>query len=163
MTIAGQSGYDFMQTTFAAKRDGYSWHNYWRRDKENWKILGEPCPDSEHVSQYFPNWLKTVITVGGKPAFVTEADLFSPCQESDNPIKDKDLQAAETAQSLWWFTSEEQGADYVIAWLLTEYPYSTVKDCHKGGLVDYEEIRWHQAYENDIERIWFKPWWSIAK
>jgi hypothetical protein len=164
VTVTGQSGYDFMQTTFTTQNDGYSWHNYWRKNKEYWKLLGGPCPDSEHVFQYFPNWLKTVITTSNKPTFVTEADLFSPCQENDNPIKDKDSQAAETQQSLWWFVSEEQETDYIIAWLLTEYPYSMVATCPADDqLINYEEIKWHQAYENSIERAWFSPWWSIAK
>ncbi|MDY7080398.1 MAG: hypothetical protein SXV54_26255, partial [Chloroflexota bacterium] len=163
VSVSGQSGYAFMPNTFATKSDGYSWHNYWRQGKEMWVSSGNPCPASEHVLQYFPTGMQTTIMGSSKPAFITEADLFSPCQESDNPITDKDSQAVETRQSLWQFVSQEQGADYVVAWLLTEYPYSIVEDCHKGGLTNYEEIRWHQAYEDDVERGWFGPWWSGAE
>ena len=136
VSVSGQSGYAFMPNTFSAKNDGYSWHNYWRQGKE----------------------MQTIIMGSSNPAFITEADLFSPCQESDNPITDKDSQAVETRQSLWRFVSQERGADYVVAWLLTEHPYSIVEDCHKGGLTNYEEIRWHQAYEDNVERGWFGPW-----
>jgi len=163
VSVSGQSGYAFMLNTFTDKNDGYSWHNYWREGKETWKLSGNPCPASEHVFQYFPPELQMTIADSGKPAFVTEADLFSPCQESDNPITNRDLQAAETRQSLWRFVSEERGADYIVAWLLTEFPYSIVEDCHKGGLTNYEEIRWHQGYEDNLERTWFGPWWSGAE
>jgi len=131
VSASGQSGYAFMPNTFSTKNDGYSWHNYWRQGKETWVSSGDPCPASEHVFQYFPTGMQTTIMGSNKPAFITEADLFSPCQESDNPITDKDSQAVETRQSLWQFVSQEQGADYLIAWLLTEYPYSIVEDCQK--------------------------------
>jgi len=163
VSVSSKSGYAFMPNTFATKNDGYSWHNYWRQGGETWVSSGDPCPASEHVFQYFPPELQATILNSSKPAFVTEADLFSPCQESDNPITDKDSQAVETRQSLWRFVSEERGADYVVAWLLTEFPYSIVEDCHKGGLTNYEEIRWHQGYEDSLERTWFGPWWSGAE
>jgi hypothetical protein len=159
VTDYGESGYDWMGAVFTVKNDGYSWHNYWREGKETWVTFGDHCPNSEHVFQYFPQWLQNSIASSDKPAFITEADLFSPCQENNNPITDKDVQSEQTQESLWQFVSQEQGADYVIAWLLTEYPYSTVAEC-PTGLTDYEEIRWHQAYENDTERAWFWPWWS---
>jgi hypothetical protein len=159
VTVYGESGYDWMGATFTVKNDGYSWHNYWRAGKETWVTSGDPCPNSEHIFQYFPQWLQTSIASSNKPAFITEADLFSPCQENDNPITDKDVQFEETQESLWQFVSQEEGADCVIAWLLTEYPYSKVAECPTGP-TDYEEIRWHQAYEDDSERAWFWPWWS---
>ncbi len=158
-----ETGYDWMATTFTAKNDGYSWHNYWRQGREAWVSVGEPCPASEHIFQYFPQWLQDLITSGDKPSFITEADLFSPCQESDNPIQDKDEQFDETQESLWQFVFQEQGADSTIAWLLTEHPYS-VKDACPTGLVNYEEIKWHQAYIADgSERAWFWPWWSRSE
>jgi hypothetical protein len=168
MTIFyGQSGYELMAATYISKNDGYSWHNYWRPGREPWWYAGDPCPGSNHVLQYFPQWIQTSITSSSKPAFITEADLFSPCQDPDTGITDKDAQVPATRISLSQFVSQEQGADYVIAWLLTEFPYSVV-DC-PGGPANYEEIRWHQAYESNetgevvTERPWFGPWWSEAE
>lgn len=164
----GQSGYELMAATYATKNDGYSWHNYWRPGREPWWDAGDPCPDSNHVFQYFPQWIQTSITSSSKPAFISEADLFSPCQDQGTGITDKDVQASETRESLLQFVSQEQGADYIIAWLLTEFPYSTVGKC-SDGTTDYEEIRWHQAYESNetgeivTERSWFWPWWSKAE
>jgi len=164
VSVSGQSGYDFMLNTFTTKNDGYSWHNYWRQGQENWVHTGDPCPASHHVFQYFPQWLQTSIASSGKPAFVTEADLFSPCQDDENPIKDKSSQAAGTRESLWRFATEERGADYVVVWLLTEFPYSVVEQCPANNqLTNYEEIRWHQGYEDSFERTWFGPWWSGAE
>ncbi len=164
VSVSGQSGYDFMPNTFTTKNDGYSWHNYWRQGQENWVHTGDPCPVSHHVFQYFPQWLQTFIVASSKPAFITEADLFSPCQDNGNPVKDKSTQVIQTRESLWQFVAEEHGADYVIAWLLTEFPYSTVAQCPADpNLTNYEEIRWHQAYEDDVERGWFASWWSGAE
>jgi hypothetical protein len=48
-----------------------------------------------------------------------------------------------------------------MAWLLTESvpDHSQVPDCH-NGLLNYEEIKWHEAYETDgSEHLWFPLWW----
>lgn len=163
----GFSGYDHMALTFT-RSDGYVWHNYWDAGKEIWD--NDPCPSEDsipssyHVFQSFPQSLQDEIKASAKPAFIAEADLLSPCQRGGNLITDKDAQPEATRNSLWEFVTEEQGADYVIAWLLTEYPYSLVKECPAdANLTNYEEIRWHQAYENNVERVWFSPWWSLAK
>jgi len=162
VTVSGQCGYDLMPNTFTNKNDGYSWHNYWRQGHETWVHAGDVCPASHHVFQYFPPWLQTSIASSSKPAFVAEADLFSPCQDDRNPVANKNAQSTDTRESLWRFIDEEYGADYIIAWLLTEYPYSLKPNC-PTGLTNYEEIRWHQAYENNIELGWFGPWWSGAE
>ncbi len=133
----------------------------WARDMDSWPISVLIVITFFSISL---RWLQTYITSGDRPAFITEADLFSPCQDNVNPITDKDTQALATRESLWQFVSEERGADYVVAWLLTEFPYSTVDTCLANPtLTDYEEIRWHQACENDAERGWFVPWWSGAE
>jgi hypothetical protein len=167
MTItANLSGYDYMQSTYTNKNDGYSWHNYWRAGYEVWD--SQPCPSeqdtptSHHIIQYFPYWMQATILSTNKSTFITEADLLSPCQDAANSVTDKDTQAEATRESLRLFVTEEQGANSVIAWLLTEYPYSVVELC-PTGLVNNEEIRWHQAYENDSERVWFRPWWLVTE
>jgi hypothetical protein len=161
MTVSNNlSGYDLMPNAFGDKNDGYSWNNYWRKDRESWVSTGNPCPGSHHISQYFPAQLQTRIASHTKPAFVTEADLFSPCLYAGNPVTDKNNQPTETQESLWQFTSQEQGANYVIAWLLSESPYSSRDSC-PTGYSDKQEIKWHQAYRLDgSERNWFWPWWS---
>jgi hypothetical protein len=162
MTVTeGLSGYDFMPNTYTSKNDGYAWNNYWIKDHETW-ATGSPCPSSHHVFQYFPEWMQTAIQSSSKPAFITEADLLSPCQANGNPITSKQDQPTETQESLRSFISQEQGADYVAAWLLTESPYSSLPYC-LTGYPDTQEIKWHQAYREDGgERNWFWPFWSQA-
>ncbi len=99
----GQSGYELMAATYTSKNDGYNWHNYWRPGREPWVYVNDPCPDSNHVFQYFPQWIQTSITSSSKPAFITESDLFSPCQDSGTGITDKDAQSSETRSSLLLF------------------------------------------------------------
>lgn len=168
MTVSQElSGYDFMQATYTTKNDGYSWHNYWAQSKEFWGDSDDPnilCLTSYHVFQYFPEWLQSEIVSSGKPAFITEADLFSPCQVDNNPIQDKYSQSAATQESLWRFVSEEQGADHIMAWLLTESPHFP-QGCAPGiPLSNYEEIKWHEAYTEDgASRQWFEAWWEHSE
>lgn len=162
-TVGGLSGYDWMYNSFMYKSDGFAWNNYWLAGHETWVDEGRVCPYSHHVYQYFPSWLQTQIMVSSHPAFITEADLFSPCQEAGNTVISKQDQPTQTQQSLSQFIRREYGADYVIAWLLTESPHSVVEQCPSDpeNLKNYPEIKWHQAYREDgSERAWFGPWWS---
>jgi hypothetical protein len=111
VTVGGLSGYDFMPGTYGGKNDGYTWNNYWRKDREAWENEINICPKNHHIFQYFPAEMQTRIRSSGKPTFITEADLFSPCQENGNPITSKQDQATDTADSLWQFVSQEQGAN----------------------------------------------------
>jgi hypothetical protein len=107
----GRTGLDFMKKTFGydpavdsyttPKADGFAWHNYWREDQEDWENVGivssldATCklygigyrPESNHLYQYFSEGMH--VSMAGKPIFITEADLQSPCQSSDNDIKSK--------------------------------------------------------------------------
>jgi hypothetical protein len=155
--IGGGSGYDWMQQTYTIKNDGYAWHNYWRQAKELWQ--SNFCPDanseptSDHIFQYFPQWLQTEIASSGKPAFIVEADLLSPCPGPSHTITNKSTQAEAAQESMWRFVSEEHGADYVVAWLLT-IEFSDTSGCTRN-----DEIAWHEAYREDGERNWFRLWW----
>jgi len=158
------AGYDWMQPTYTTKNDGYSWHNYWRQQKEFWSSnlcpSTDTLPSSDHIFQYFPAWLQTEITSSSKPAFITEADLFSPCPPAQNNITNKDAQADTTQESIWRFFSEERGADFVIAWLLTESPHYPPACASPSGVTWPSEIAWHEAYREDgTERDWFRLWW----
>jgi hypothetical protein len=106
------------------------------------------------LNTYQPN-LSDIIATSGKPNFILEADLFSPCQSSGNPIQSKDVYWNATQESIWRFIEQEKAGDYVVAWLLTERP-------HFGNACGSEptEITWHEAYrDNGVERPWFQPWW----
>ncbi len=158
--VDDKSGYDFMKNTYTTKNDGYSWHNYYRQSREFW-ASGDPCKYSDHIFQYLQPWLQDQIKNSGKISFITEADLYSPCQRGDNPVKDKDTYIDATQESVWRFVQQEQGANYVIVWLLSEDPYTVVPGpCPGNGAVDYLEIKWHEAYrDNGLEREWFPRWW----
>ena len=67
--------------------------------------------------------MRANIQGSGKPAFITEADLYSPCQGWYNPLmsnKDNNDDGVTASNSLRAFVMAEAGADYVIAWLLTD-------------------------------------------
>ncbi len=159
------SGYDWMQTTFRAKNDGWSWHNYWRVGYEGWRgdFCQTPATISDHAFQYFPDWLQTEILSSTKPALITEADLLSPCVFPLNPLIDKEA-AAETATSLTRFMSEERAADAIAVWILTNQfadPVAGTFDCNDVNA----EIAWHEAYRDvavngSHERSWFPLWWE---
>ncbi len=154
-----KAGYDFMPLTYNSKNDGYLWHNYYRQGKESW-ATGDACRVSDHIFQYFPSNMQSQIQASGKLSFIDETDLFSPCQRGDSPIKDKDANPALTRDSLWSFIGQEQRAQYTVAWLLSEDPYSPVPEC-PTGLTNYQEIRWHEAYRDDgTQRAWFTQWWQ---
>jgi hypothetical protein len=160
-----QAGYDLMPYTYDTKNDGFVWNNYFRMGRETW-ATGDPCGVSDHLFQYFPSradgtGLADHVRNSGKLSFISEMDLFSPCQRGDNPLMDKDANPSQTSNSLWSFIGQEQGATYSLPWLLSEDPYSVVEDCHINGLVNYLEVKWHQAYEREgFQRAWFAQWWQ---
>lgn len=156
------SGYELMPNTYGDKNDGFTWHNYWRLSNEAWET--NFCPketdlsNADHVFQYFPPAMQSAILSSGKPAFITEADLYSSCPQNPphpTPIPDKDmLNGTTAADSLQRFIAAEQVADYVIAWLLTT-GYSDTAGCTGS----YEHA-WHEAYQDSgLERVWFREWW----
>jgi hypothetical protein len=165
------AGYDWMQLTYTTKNDGYSWHNYWTQTKEYWQGnfcqgSSPPPPTSHHLFQYFPEWLQTEIASSNKPAFITEADLLSPCLDSTNFVSNKDSQASAAQESIWRFTEQEQGADYIAVWLLTNQfgdppPVGQQLNCTDANA----EIAWHEAYKDSVtyERQWFSLWWLRAE
>ena len=165
--VGGGTGYDAMTNTYGVKNDGYSWHNYWRQAQEFWdnSFCSSPTdtPSSDHIFQYFPSSLQTQIVYRVKPIFVTEADLISPCFSPPNAITNKDTQAIAAQESIWRFVSQEYGATYVIAWLLT----NQAQDLANGSISPTQctadngnyEIAWHEAYRETDERSWFSQWW----
>lgn len=167
VAVAGFSGYDAMPRTYTQDNDGYSWNNYWQRNGEIWSDSADTTCDpvddgddivgSHHVFQYFSDRIQQAISESGKPTFITEADLFSPCQLKRAKLRSKDAEAVAAAESLTRFIAEEREADYVASWLLTqegndEYPED--QPCPNF------EIAWHEAYrDNGTEREWFRLWW----
>lgn len=151
-----KSGYDYMQVTYGTKNDGVNWHNYWIEGKEIYNF----CENGgQHVSIYFPEWLRDAIRNGQKPATISEADLASPGQGMGNPITDKDAAPEQTADSMrhffaseWRFGMSRYGVHAVtISWLLTDNSGTTEHD-------------WHKAYlEDNAERAWFEPWYTESE
>jgi hypothetical protein len=165
------AGYDWMQSTFTTKNDGWSWHNYWRAGYEVWRddFCRTPGSVGDHVFQYFPGWLQSAIVDSHKPAFITEADLLSPCVFPLNPLTDKDAQPEAAAESIWRFIQEERAADYVAVWVLTNQFSDPVPLQRGGNCRDVNaEIAWHEAYRETAlngthERPWFPLWWLRAE
>lgn len=162
------AGYDYMEEVYRYKNDGIVWHNYWFQAKEFWDnnfCTGPAAPTSHHIAQYFPIYLAEEIAASGRPTFILEADLLSPCQLQGNPIQNKDAfnNGEATAESLWRFIEQEHAAQYVVGWLLTERPhYVEVGQCVPSG--EASEISWHEAYrETGTERGWFSKWWSRSE
>jgi hypothetical protein len=162
------AGYDYMEETYRYKNDGLVWHNYWFQAKEFWSdsFCSNPANQtSHHVAQYFPAYLSDQIATSGKPTFILEGDLYSPCLLQGNPIKDKDFYSDATAESLWRFIQQERAAKYVAGWLLTESPhFGTVCVFNRGDgviITEPNEHAWHEAYrDNGSERSWFPKWWT---
>jgi len=146
----GQTGYDMMRNTYTTKNDGVDWHNYWIQGKERYAF----CPDGQHVSIHFPQWMQDDISNGQKPATITEADLASPQQGWGNPLASKDS-AAEAADSIRHFFDSEQkyGVSHYgvrgvsVSWLLIDNTNTPEHD-------------WHEAYQGtSTEREWFRIWY----
>jgi hypothetical protein len=190
MTVVGgngRTGLDFMKKTYGydigidqyttPKADGFAWHNYWREGQEAWEPVGgltpsldSTCnllgkayqPKSDHFYQYLSAGME--VSIAGKPTFITEADLQSPCQDSTNAIKSKEQlpdgsnYAYRTRDSLLRFINQEFGATTVITWLLVNQYADGETPCDPNS-----EINWHEAYEESgAERQWFTLWWQAT-
>lgn len=152
------AGYEFIEELYRYKNDGIAWHNYFLLSKETWDANGcdDEAMNSHHIVQYFPPYLAEEIATSGKPTFILEADLYSPCQRGNNSLQDKDAAPNTTAQSLTTFVQQELGADYVVIWLLTERPHFPNPGCHLLP----SEIAWHEANREDgTERPWWPALW----
>jgi hypothetical protein len=127
-------------------------------------LLGQTYkPISDHLYQYFSGGMET--SMAGKPTFITEADLQSPCQNGQNAIKSKEQlpdgsnYAYRTRDSLLQFINQEFGATFVIAWLLVNQYANGGTPCDPNS-----EINWHEAYaESGAEQQWFTLWWQTAQ
>ena len=141
------SGYDKMAYTYGGWNDGVDWHNYWIQGKEGYNV----CPDGQHVSLYFPQWMKNAIVTSGKPTTISEADLSSQQQGMGNALISKDSAAA-SAESIRHFMSDERTTSglnsYIVSWLLND----------NTGVAEQD---WHEAYlDNGVERQWFALWYT---
>ncbi len=144
------TGYDEMRSTYETYRDAVSWHNYWRLGYEglNWCAVG-----GQHVSYYFPQWLKALLyPEGTTEGFITEADLLSPQQDPGQPLQSKDesdgWRASNSIRKFMWY---ELRSYHMASWLLNDLTGNT-------------EYGWHEAYQDtgpDIqyERPGFREWW----
>ncbi len=150
--------------------DGWSWHNYWRFGEEAVTPSNECSADSGHNFQAFPESLKLKILGRSKPAFITEADVFSPCIGDATFLPDKgelafnNLNGRRAGDAAKVFIREERGAQYVAIWNLTIL-YSDAETCVAGS---NDEYAWHEAFRGTAnttnggatdERFWFRYWW----
>ncbi len=174
--IDGSVGYNHMETTYGTHNDGYSWHNYWNQGRES----SATCENGGgHVYSEFPLWLQLNILFSDR-VYISEADLYSQCQLTGNPLQWKDNSddltgsPAETTQSLLAFSSENVYlTDANIFWLLADNTgYSKTPD-QCAGVTDPRLLRehdWHEAYDEDdrdppygeLFREWFTTWWPQA-
>ncbi len=170
-------GYEYMQDTYGASNDGYLWHNYWNQGRES----PVKCEyGGGHVYSAFPDWMQTAIFYSSKPVFIAEADLYSQCQLTGNPLQWKDDSddlpgsPEETAQSLLDFSSHNAWlTDANVFWLLADDTGFTKTAGECDGLTDPRFLRehdWHEAYDEDDRdpplgeplREWFTTWWPQA-
>jgi hypothetical protein len=149
------SGYEQMPLTFNSpdpKSWGYSWHNYWRWGRESW----DTCPNGQHVSMWFPSFMKYNITMWYRPAIITEADLFSP-QKGGTWITNKDYSPGSTALSINDFLKNEHDVwemSSIAVWLLNDQTDPAIDP------TTALEHQWHQAYTPTLGfRQWFTDWW----
>lgn len=152
--------------------DGWSWHNYWKYGEELATANNACSNSSGHNFQAFPDALKTTIINSSDLAFITEADLFSPCIGDASPAPDKggaisSSNGVKASSSLKLFISQTFGADYVVAWLLTNR-YFDLGTLNCSDQDQNDEIAWHEAFigadstatnNPNNERYWFKTWW----
>lgn len=177
--LTATSGYSQMPTTEMTKNDGWSWHDYWLPGLEFWQpTYCTTGSVSGHVYQAFPSLLRDEIANSIKPAFISEADLKSPCEgavEQYHQIINKDTQVAAVQESIWRFIQQAgkggHGPDYVAVWLLTnesvDFPASG-SHCPemKADSSGNTEQAWHEAYRDTTaitgayERSWFPLWWN---
>lgn len=151
--------------------DGWSWHNYWKYGEEASTANNACDPNSGHNFQAFPNSLKTTILNSPDYAFVTEADVYSPCIGDAQWMSDKgdssgqNQNSVNAANAMRVFIANERGADYVAIWNLT-IQYSDSLTCNVAGTND--EFAWHEAFRGATsaatnlpsnERYWFRGWW----
>lgn len=198
----GRTGLDFMKKVYGydigidayttPKAAGFAWHNYWEKGQESWlppfglpqspptvddycQISDQYEPHSDHLFQYLSAEMQESISL--LPAFITEADLLSPCQRGESGVAtSKDAAATETRDSLLTFIEQETqsfqdtgyGAQIVSAWLLVNQFVDEEETCRAGGDPDGKpnqnyEINWHEAYfEDGSERAWFGLWWPAT-
>ena len=119
------------------------------------------CPYTDHLSTAFPYQMSTNI-YNGRPAFITESDLYPPPDNHGNPITDKDGQATATANSIRDFVYYEAtasggyGASRIAVWLLND-------DCNNSNDGECQKHMWAQAYNSNpgtnYFRAWFGQWW----
>ena len=143
--------------------------------------VGVSFPCSWHVPNllYFgsPECLK-ILGHYTRPAFISEADIISPCSNGEiSPgrinLFNKDDAADQTQESIWRFIQQAnwsgQGSDYVAVWALSisyRDPETTGVNCadwvEEGN--ENMELAWHEAYRDQpvngsYEREWFRLWW----
>jgi len=177
-TIAS-SGYAHMPLTQYSYNDGWSWHDYWKPGLEWWQqAYCQHSNVSGHVYQAFPEALRATIAGSTRPAFISEADIISPCSNGEiSPgrinLFNKDDAADQTQESIWRFIQQAnwsgQGSDYVAVWALSisyRDPETTGVNCadwvEEGN--ENMELAWHEAYRDQpvngsYEREWFRLWW----
>lgn len=149
--MGGIVGYEAMKIAYTQKSDGINWHNYWIFGRE---VFNECEQGGMHASYYFPYWLKNTIVQDGRPATITEADLFSPTQEGLQTISDKlwGNNPAVAAESIRHFISSENFysgfGQMTASWLLVDNTNTPEHD-------------WHEAIDEiNGEREWFRLWYT---
>ncbi len=173
----GSIGYDHMRTTYETNNDGYTWHNYWNQGRES----AVTClQGGGHVYSAFPSWMQMAIYYRNLPIYIAEADLYSQCQLTGNPLQWKDDSPdltgspEETSESLLLFSSGNVWlTDANIFWLLADNTGQQMLPEQCAGVQDERLLRehdWHEAYDEDDRdppfgepfREWFTLWWPQA-
>jgi hypothetical protein len=91
------SGLEWMENTWMESvngshvnyNDGWSWHNYWKPGEEGATSDNSCSEFSGHNFQAFTSALKSKILNSPDLAFITEADVYSPCIGDVGSLPDK--------------------------------------------------------------------------
>jgi hypothetical protein len=152
--------------SFVNYNDGWSWHNYWQYGEEGANVDNSCTANSGHNFQALPADLKLKILNSSDFAFITEADVYSPCigealqlfEKGEAGYSDRGARAGDAMKV---FIRQERGADYVAGWALT-IAYSDSTLCNARGTND--EFAWHEAFRSNpaTERYWFNYWWFFG-
>lgn len=164
--VRTETGYNLMEGYYKWYNDGVTWHNYWLAGVGEDHSDYVRCEDGgNHVSYYFPEWLRATIDPVDKPPFILEADIASPEQAilgSINPrFEDKDSHIVPVSESIRRFFHNEYcygGSDlrqgysanvHIASWLLSDNS-------------DKPEHHWHMAYTSSAGEVrpWFDEWWQ---
>jgi hypothetical protein len=150
---------------YASASDGRSWHNYWTLGNENNTSDMSCIAGDEHNVDAFPQAIKDSLQL--KPALITEADIYSPCEGGGGVVSTKgdySNDPSNVSGHIESFINQEAAASYIAIWNMNiAYSDNQGQDCPGTDTNQHtnDSYAWHQAFTkvSPNERAWFRNWW----